>query len=235
MDIGSRRIMNQLTIAAALLVAASGVEGFSIPSRVSRVGNSVQPQAKLGLDAQTKRERTIVFGILDDLMEENVGDEDNGGAGDDQYLDFYHSLIFASDLKSAISNKLEECTDSGFLDYLNASIESTQDDQEKEGLKDLIDQIEIVQKETAMKAEEEQKKAAAKAQQEAETVSEAALEPEAVKPMSSADILRKANEIDAAIALSDDEKPSDFISDCREVVNLSGGFNDSGQMRVGGR
>ena len=228
--------MNPLTIIAALLVAASGVDGFSIPSRGSCLANSVQPQANLGFDARTKRERTIAFGILDDLMEEDEGEEDNGGAGDDQYLDFYHSLIFASDLKSAISNKLDECTDSGFLDYLNASIESTQDEEEKQGLKDLIDQIEVVQKETAIKAEEEQKKAAAKAQQEAETVSDAALEPEEkVKPMSSADILRKANEIDAAIALSDDEKPSDFISDCREVVNLSGGFNDSGQMRVGGR
>ena len=56
--------------------------------------------------------------------------------------------------------------------------------------------------------------------------------------LSNADIIKRANQIDkavAAAALSDDEKPSDFISDCRDVVNLSRGFNNQGQMRVGGR
>ena len=46
----------------------------------------------------------------------------------------------------------------------------------------------------------------------------------AAQPMSNVDVLKQANAIDGAvmtIALSDDEKPSDFISDCREVVNLS--------------
>lgn len=229
--------MNQLAIATVLLVVLtrSDVYGFSIPSGVSCFGNSVQP-TNLGIDATTKRERTIAFGILDDLMEEGDLEEENGNVADEQYVDFYHSLIFASDLKSAISKTLDECIDSAFLDYLNASVESSQDEEERQGLKDLIDQIETVQKETAMKEAEEREKAAAKAQQEAEAISEAASEPDEVaKALTNADILKKANEIDAAIALSDDEKPSDFISDCREVVNLSGGFNDSGQMRVGGR
>jgi hypothetical protein len=46
----------------------------------------------------------------------------------------------------------------------------------------------------------------------------------AAQPMSNVDVLKQANAIDGAvmtIALSEDEKPSDFISDCREVVNLS--------------
>jgi DNA-binding phage protein len=56
--------------------------------------------------------------------------------------------------------------------------------------------------------------------------------------MSNAEVLKQANAIDQAAmtaVMSDDEKPSDFISDCREVVNLSRGFNSNGQMRVGGR
>ena len=60
----------------------------------------------------------------------------------------------------------------------------------------------------------------------------------AAQPMSNVDVLKQANAIDGAvmtIALSDDEKPSDFISDCREVVNLLGGFNNQGRMQVGGR
>ena len=64
------------------------------------------------------------------------------------------------------------------------------------------------------------------------------IEDNASSTMSNADVLKQANAIDQAVvasALKDDEKPSNFISDCREVVNLSRGFNDSGQMRVGGR
>ena len=60
----------------------------------------------------------------------------------------------------------------------------------------------------------------------------------AAQQMSNVEVLKQANAIDGAVmtnALSDDEKPSDFISDCREVVNLLGGFNNQGRMRVGGR
>jgi len=186
----------------------------------------------------TSRERTILHGILDDLLEEDAaGDQEQHEKDvDEQQINLYHSLIFASDLKSAISKKLDECVDPTFLEYLSASSDSAQDEEERQGLQDLIDQIETVQKETAKKAEEEKATLEAKAQEEAEKVSEVTMETaEKQKPISNADILKKANEIDAAIALSDDEKPSDFISDCREVVNLSRGFNDSGQMRVGGR
>ena len=55
--------------------------------------------------------------------------------------------------------------------------------------------------------------------------------------MSNADVLKQVYAIDQAggtAALSDEEKPSDFISDCREAGNLSGGFDNRGQMRVGG-
>ncbi len=180
-----------------------------------------------------------MFGILDDLMEEDDGNDqkqDCDEADDENQVELYHSLIFASDLQSEIAKRLEDCADPSFLEYLSVSSASTEDEEERKGLTELIEQIEQVKVDTAKKEEEEKEKASmvAKAkEEEMESETEEAT-TQVTKPLSNADILRKASEIDAAIALSDDEKPSDFISDCREVVNLSRGFNDSGQMRVGG-
>ena len=253
--------MYHLSLPTALLVVLavtsqprlnSKVDGFSTPSGVPCFGTSVQPMKYLSVgDTNTKRTRTIVFGILDDIMEEQDAavddqieeDDNNKDVDDERLVELYHSLIFSSDLQSEISRRLDDCTDTLFLEYLNASSESSQDEEERQGLAELIDQIEQVKTETAIHAAAEKEKAAIAAKEEEEkeaaAVAAAAAATAATtkksKALSNADVLKKANEIDAAIALSDEEKPSDFISDCREVVNLSRGFNDSGQMRVGGR
>lgn len=212
-------------------------DGFTTHSGVTRFRKS---KIDLSLGANARRETTTkLLGILDDIMEEDVNDglEQSNDESDEQLVELYHSLIFASDLQSEISKRLDECTDPIFLEYLNGSLESSQDEEEKQGLTELLDYIEKVKVEKAKKAADDQEKAvmAAKAKEDIEDESEGAeATVKSAAPLSNADILRKANEIDAAIALSDDEKPSDFISDCREVVNLSRGFNDSGQMRVGG-
>lgn len=228
----------------SVVVAMAGFDycahGFSTLHSVSHF-RDVVAQSSVDTTIATTKPQTIttstLFGILDDIMEENnsAGDEEDGN---DELLDgLYHSLIFASDLQSEISKRLEECTDSSFLEYLIASSESTNDKDEQQGLQELIDQIDQVKTTTAAKAaaaEKEKAALAAKAEKEleAETTTTSTNKN---KSMSNADVLRAASEIDAAVAMSDEEKPSDFISDCREVVNLSRGFNDSGQMRVGGR
>lgn len=227
-------------VTTSTIPSSFNVDGFSIPSVVPGFGNSLQSKMGLTFGTNTNRETTIMFGILDDIMDEDASDDEvqDGADVDENKVELYHSLIFSSDLQSEISKRLDDCTDPTFLEYLSASSESSQDEEERQGLMELMEQIEQVKAETAKAAEEEEKAAiAAKAKKdEEETESEDAEAPaQSAKPMSNADILRKASEIDAAIALSDDEKPSDFISDCREVVNLSRGFNDSGQMRVGGR
>ena len=213
-------------------------DGFTTQSGVTRFRTFAQCKIDLSLGTNARRETTTkLLGILDDIMEEDVNDglEQSNGESDEQVVELYHSLIFASDLQSEISKRLDECTDPIFLEYLNSSLDSSQDEEEKQGLTELLDHIVKVEK--AKKAADDQEKAviAAKAKEDIEEESEGAeATAKSATPLSNADVLRKANEIDAAIALSDDEKPSDFISDCREVVNLSRGFNDSGQMRVGG-
>lgn len=214
------------------------VTGFSTLPTVSNSGRTWQSKA---IDVNAKPRKTTLFGILDELMEEENGgeaDETNNNSHENQQLvELYHSLIFASNLENEISKQLADCTDPSFLEYLTASSNSSQDKEEQQGLLDLIGQIEEVKTKMEAKARAEKEAvAAAKAKQEAEiedaTITTASAKNS--KAMSNADVLRKASEIDAAIALSDEEKPSDFMSDCREVVNLSRGFNDSGQMRVGG-
>jgi hypothetical protein len=188
---------------------------------------------------KTKRETMVLLGILDDIMEEGIDDDQEGNDDSDEQelVELYHSLIFASDLQSEISNRLEEFTDPRFLEYLNSLSESSQDEQDREGLTELIDRIDDAKMAMATNAADDQEKAlnSAKVREESEKESTSENSTKSSKPLSNADVLRKASEIDAAIALSDEEKPSDFISDCREVVNLSRGFNDMGQMRVGGR
>mmetsp|Transcript_19007 Transcript_19007/g.39049 ORF Transcript_19007/g.39049 Transcript_19007/m.39049 type:complete len:235 (+) Transcript_19007:91-795(+) len=225
-----------MPIVIAMTLSSIHVDGFSNPPAPhcaidARVAHTMNAKAEV---------TTALFGILDDIMdEENADDGEQNNNDNEQLVDLYHSLIFSGDLQSAISKRLDECSDPSFLEYLTVSLDSSEDDEERQGLADLIGQIDEVKALVAKKAADEEKQAAlaAKAlsefEKEAET--EAAANAVSSKSMSNADILRKANEIDAAIALSDEEKPSDFISDCREVVNLSRGFNDSGQMRVGGQ
>jgi len=218
--------------------SALHLEGFSTLSSVPCFGNSQRSTIDLALNTNSKRETTTLLGILDDILEEDTANDQEQiiEGSDDQLVELYESLIFANDLQSEISKRLNECTDSKFLEYLNASSESSQDEDERQGFAELINMIDEV-KTKMVDAANEQEKAMVSATSnehiEEESESAASLS-ENTKPLSNADVLRKASAIDAAIALSDEEKPSDFISDCREVVNLSRGFNDSGQMRVGG-
>ena len=231
-----------VVVTTSTIPSSFNVDGFSIPSVVPGIRNSLQAKMDLVVVTNNEREKTVMFGILDDIMDEDASDDEvqDGADVDENKVELYHSLIFASDLQSEILRSLDDCTDPAFLEYLSVSSESSQDEEERQGLMELMEQIEQVKAETAKKAAEEEEKAAiaAKAKEEKEEKESEDVEQataQSAKPMSNADVLRKASEIDAAIALSDDEKPSDFISDCREVVNLSRGFNDSGQMRVGGR
>ena len=228
------------TVAVNISWSTFHVEGFSTRSPMQHHGSRNPATERKQYNENTKPlEITRLFGILDDIMMEEENREKDAIVENDSdqndLIDLYHSLIFASDLESEISKRFRDCTDSRFLEYLNSLSESSQDKEEREGLAELVDQIDNVKTAMDKKSAENEEKAATQAEPEPEEQSiDEPTSANKAKPLSNADILRKASEIDAAIALSDDEKPSDFISDCREVVNLSRGFNDSGQMRVGG-
>jgi len=210
--------------------------GFSTLSGVPCFRNHAAWRVDVAFNNNANKGSIKLLGILDDILQgESVDDdsEPNNFESNEQMIELYHSLIFASDLRREISSRMDECIESEFSEYLNTLMQSSQDEEERQGIMKLIDQINEVERMMAEKA-----LIASQEKEGIESESQVAASEEPLtrspKTMSNADVLRKANEIDAAIAMSDDEKPSDFISDCREVVNLSRGFNDSGQMRVGG-
>ena len=126
------------------------------------------------------------------------------------------------------------------LNYLTKCKDRSEDEEEREGLQELLELI--LQTETNLVKQQKEQEMAQKAKKAAEAAAAAnrnsADDDEDQQTITSnADVLKQANAIDQAVmtaAQSDDEKSSDFISDCREVVNLSGGFNNQGRMRVGG-
>eukprot|EP00980_Cylindrotheca_fusiformis_P009625 scaffold2127_cov85-Cylindrotheca_fusiformis.AAC.5 len=195
-------------------------------------------------------------------MAERISESANGGDGtsatsasdgsphhssdnNSEFEELFHSLILSGDTRASISQQLEECCDEGFMEYLSCSMmENSSDEEERQGLQELIHLIEQVQKEKeaaehAQKIENDAKMAAAAANLKKQQQQQEENSKDRVPiMMSNADVLKEANAIDQAVmtaVMTDDEKPSDFISDCREVVNLSGGFNNHGRMRVGGR
>jgi len=150
----------------------------------------------------------------------------------------FFDLVFSErNTRHMVERRLEECTDTGFLNYLQTQLQAVKDDDDEEraALQDLMKTIAEVQEETVEAA------AAAAEKQVDNTVEEMVEEisdTNTSEKLSAADILRRAAAIDRAVSttpVSDDEKPADFMRDCREVANLSKGFNNRGQMRVGGR
>ena len=128
------------------------------------------------------------------------------------------------------------------MSFLETTLVSAEDKEEQAAYQELLDWInkavetkKIEDEKVAAEEEMVRQKEFEKQHQQQSEVSE---EGSTLLLLSNTDVLKRANQIDKDCAqlseLGDDEKPSDFISDCREVVNLSRGFNSRGQMRVGG-
>jgi len=173
----------------------------------------------------------------------------NNNDDNPHFQDMYFELIFAVDLPREVMKKLKEYSQPTFIEYLHTlqqQAKTNQEEEEYQGLEELL-KIILSKKEEQREKEEEEEEEEANATTTSSTSTSSPVEVTATTtttttttittPLSNADIIKRANQIDkavAAAALSDDEKPSDFISDCREVVNLSRKFNNRGQMKVGG-
>lgn len=205
---------------------------------------------------QHEHNPTLLFGILDDMMLDTGrrsstdaaedGSESSYNIDNPRFENLYHELIFARDIPRQIIKDLDDCTEPEFMNYLHLRIQATDDDEERQGLDELLTMIRTTQTTVRQEQEanEQQRRNAVALAREKSVLShmqEGNLDTTTATSgaaLSNADVIKRANQIDkavAAAALSDDEKPSDFISDCRQVVNLSSGFNNQGQMRVGGQ
>ena len=247
--------MNRSELVVVVVVGIVANQSYAfVPARNSHVpARTTTTKTTTTQHTSFTHVRHPLFGILDD-MRESADDEVAMSesillANHPEFQNLYHDLIFSTDLSQQITKTLGKCTNPKFLEFLYSLQECTKEEVERQGLEELMGTIRATQ--TKWNAEDEAQKAkvctrvgkddtVTRLQGEEDNPPELSSSTAAADNsfLSNADIIKRANQIDkavAAAALSDDEKPSDFISDCRDVVNLSRGFNNQGQMRVGGR
>ena len=217
----TRNVVAPVAIILTTISPYNHVQGFSIVS-ITRPNNAPS---------------VVLYGLLDEVMSEASSSSSSlstsSASSEQQYEDLFHSLILSTDTRKNVSLKLNACSEPEFVQYLTSSKENSNDDEERQGLGELLELIQDVQKEQALQQEQQINAIKEKEKKRAEQDASAKL---ATKEsfLSTADVLKEANNINTAV-MDDDEKPSDFISDCREVANLSGGFSNQGRMSVGGR
>jgi hypothetical protein len=238
--------LSSATFALVLVFAATErATGFSLTAAVSKKGTQLHAFGSTPtrtafvhphLEVSNKK-KTLLYGILDDISAESSSVEDDQEKSDNQaYEQLFEDLVFSTrDSKTVIAEQLEACTDTGFVQYLENMETESGDDDERQALRELLGAIDDVVKTSAIEAA-----AAALAKEEQKEAKRQKLADEAntaPKPkMTNAEVLKRANAIDEAVVsaeVSEDELPPDFIRDAKKEVGLAG-FNNKGQLRVGG-
>jgi hypothetical protein len=235
------KFLNNAFGCTILATIACRAHGFGVATATGRPSFAKTTPSSRGL--------LPLFGLLDDMMNEKTNNSDDDVAAGTvasaeykEYEEFFQNLIFsAGDIRNEIADQMDACTKPEFLQYLTTTMESSDDDEERQGYQDLLNMIDEVQNTKAEEDTKEQEVVEAKRarlQKLEEEAAAASAEFAANNNLSDSELVKRANAIDQAFTqaeLSDDEKPSDFISDCREVVNLSRSFNNNGKMSVGGQ
>jgi len=185
-------------------------------------------------------------GVLDDMAMESCqssSDElmdascSNNNSKDGVYEDLLTELIFSTgDTRTDIFNRYETCCDPGFIQWLETSEKLSEDVEEQQALRSLLDMIEDAKREHKLKRKETLENVEKEEEEEAlvEEVRDASTGSS--KQLSTAEVLQKAKEIDQAFMnteASEEEQPPDFMRDAKATVGLSE-FNNHGRMRVGG-
>lgn len=219
---------------------AYNVLAFILLGAISKQGSSWTIGAS-GCLGFVREPPTVLYGFLDEVGD---GQTSDGSSNDslvptNDYEKLFEDIVFyTGDSLRLIKDRLDDFADPGFLEWLRATQAKCEDAEEFEAIKELRTTIddavkakedaETIKQMLEMKREQEAKKRLEEAQQvETSTDSE---------KMSAADVLKKANEIEKAVVnaeASEDGLPDDFMRDAKAVCGLAG-FNNKGQMRVGG-
>mmetsp|Transcript_21482 Transcript_21482/g.35565 ORF Transcript_21482/g.35565 Transcript_21482/m.35565 type:complete len:243 (-) Transcript_21482:68-796(-) len=230
---------------ALVLFARCSYSWTSLPSKGRRVGGAFAfGNTCTKCSTFLYRYPVLLHGILDDITASSLEDNDSeidssNGNNNQAYERLFEDLVFStSDSRTVVAEQLEACTDACFVQYLETLQESSTDEEERQALRGLLDVINDVKTTSDAAAaakllatEEQQQEKARRLEEQ-----QAKLRADAPTRMSNADVLKKANKIDEAIvtvAASDDDLPDDFMRDAKAEVGLAG-FNNKGQMRVGG-
>lgn len=194
--------------------------------------------------SQERKSITALFGILDDM---DAGSSSSSNDDDSEYDTLLTDVVFTSgNPKTILQRKIQVYSSDSFLQWLDTKSNTAEDDEERTALQDLLNLIAVVQKEVEETEQEQNQEKEAMMQQRAKEVEEQTrLEEEqqqslegtkSESELSDADLLKKVSDIDGAVMMGssdDSDKPSDFMTDAKAECGL-GGFNNRGQMRVGG-
>lgn len=228
-----------LALFLALVIQEEGVNGFTIKSLAppSRRKNSI-------IAGQKYRP---LHGILDDYEDElatTAADDDDRGDNDDDnhqqeaaasYGRLLDDLIFGTNAPVLIADKLEECTEAGFQQFLQDSQTNAEDPEEAQAYQDLAIMIQDVGEDLHAKQLAAQAALQERLQQIEQEAAAAATDG---SKTTKEDVMKQAAAVDQAIMTAsaeaaEDEQPDNFMRDAKAVRGLAG-FNNRGNMRVGG-
>ena len=197
-----------------------------------------QPPSRKSLPGQKCRP---LYGILDDYEDElaTAGDRSDDQLQNDSaaasYGRLFDDLIFGNNAKALIADKLEDCTDAGFQQFLQDSQTNAEDPEEAQAYQDLVTMIKDVKEELHAKQLAAQAALQERLKQIEEEAAAAATDG---SKTTNEDVMKQAAAVDQAIMTAsaeaaEDEQPDNFMRDAKAVRGLSG-FNNQGNMRVGG-
>ena len=226
-----------LALCLALVIQDEGVNGFTI---------SLAPPSRRKNSITAGQKYRPLHGILDDYEDElatTAADDDRGDDDDDNqqleaaasYGRLLDDLVFGTNAPVLIADKLEECTEAGFQQFLQDSQTNAEDPEEAQAYQDLAIMIQDVGEDLHAKQLAAQAALQERLQQIEQEAAAAATDG---SKTTKEDVMKKAAAVDQAIMTAsaeaaEDEQPDNFMRDAKAVRGLSG-FNNRGNMRVGG-
>mmetsp|Transcript_24071 Transcript_24071/g.66723 ORF Transcript_24071/g.66723 Transcript_24071/m.66723 type:complete len:528 (-) Transcript_24071:160-1743(-) len=189
---------------ATVLASNHYANAFSPTSRFSAVRQQQQYERQQPL-----------FGILDEVMgddynlmgSEVVGDSEENNEMHAAFEIFLGDLVFSTnDPRLDIIENYERATDPEFLSWMENKAETSKEADERMALKDLLSMIKDIQKKQELTKIREEREAREAAEAEEQRIIDAELVADEGRQMSNADLLRKAQKIDAASQASPDDR-----------------------------
>ena len=228
----------KLTLAYSLLLAAgeTSVKAFTVGAPAAprtatlRTTENHRRGGIIVVDRCGRTTGTQLAGILDEINSDSydlmgLGGEETQVDMNNAYEVFLGELVFSTnDPRVDIMNKFDLATDPEFLEWLEQKVKKSKDPEERIAIQDLLDIIVDVKTrvEVSKLAEERAKQEAAK--KEESRIAEAEARAEDGRNMSTADILKKAAQINTASSdkpAEKKEKKTFYDSEITPEIRLS--------------
>jgi len=180
-----------------LIVGQQGTRAFVAPTR---------HHAFLTSRRQPSSFTQPLFGILDEINSDSYDLMGSSSSNDESKIDmnnayemFLGELVFSTnDPRVDIMDKYDLATDPEFLQWLEQKIAASKDPEERMAIQDLLDMIVDVQTRVEVSALAEKRAKTEAAQREQQRIAEAEAAARDGREMSTADILKKATQINTA-------------------------------------